>query len=368
MKVSIWIIRVLGVCCLATMGFASDGNINEKIAGEVAADAELAQMAEAEAAAELLSWSGLAGREGVSIGAPWSELSAHDQDLLVLDDFPSGGLLGKGFVRRESRRASSLKVTVVPSTELTFGQLATIMEDLHVMCHLVNKSIRDERIKGPRLREGLVTDFGKKFGGDSIVKEATYIEKYGAMFMIETNVPMAPLPQTLEKMQSKEPDGRKKSAGCVVSSVWERTRLEMFPSGRSDAQHTVRSSRGTTEVQFAALIKKLITTLRHATNIRSLNADEWVILTVTGIGPDLLESISQHRAVVAAATGEEAKWMKKEIEALAEGEPVPRWMVLPKVLTIRVKKADADVFAYRENADEEIDLKKFREKIQLFLY
>ncbi len=366
MKVLIWIIRVLGMCVLATVSFASEGNVDEMIAREAVAEAELAQLAAEEAAAdaELALLAAESEPEAAAEpGVGWFESG----DSYVLSDLSPGGLLGKGFVRRDSQRVSRPKVTVVPSRELTFGQLAATMEDLHVMCHFLNKSIRDERIKGPRRREGLIADFGKKYGRDSIVKQAAYVEKYGAMFMIETNVPMAPLPQTLEKMHGKGPDGRKEPAERVYSA-WERTRLEMFPSGRSDAQLAIKSSGGGPEVQFAALIKKLIKSLRHATNIRSLKADEWVILTVTGIGPDLLESIAQHGATVASATREESAWMKKEMDDLAEGEPVPRWAVLPKVLTIRVKKADADVFVHEEYADEKIDLKKFREKVQLFLY
>ncbi len=365
MKVSIWMIRVLGMCWLATVSFASDGNINEDIGLEGTAETEWAQWVEIEpkAAANPKLLSVEPGEGFVMELSPSGPLG---EGLVLRDNLVRDESVAKGFFQIRER-ANSPQVTVVPSTELTFGQLAATMEDLHVMCHFLNKSIGDERIKGPRPREGLITEFGKKFGRDSIVKQAAYVEKYGAMFMIETNVPMAPLPQTLEKMHGKGPDGRKEPAERVYSA-WERTRLEMFPSGRSDAQLAIKSSGGGPEVQFAALIRKLIKSLRHATNIRSLKADEWVILTVTGIGPDLLESISQHRAVIASATREESAWMKKEMEALAEGEPVPRWAVLPKVLTIRVKKADADVFAYEEYADEKIDLKKFREKVQLFLY
>ena len=182
--------------------------------------------------------------------------------------------------RRSSRRGSrttgfqsadSRKVLVVPAEEIKAEELAEIIEDMQVMSHIL-----DERFKETRRVQGVFTDFGDFFGRDNRQTEATYLQGYGVMFSMEVNFAFTPPPKP--QVQVIEQNAKR------VDSTWQQARRQVF--SRGDSRSTRRSdSTDEYDSQMVEELKRdLITTLKHAANIRGVQPDEWVILTVIGSG------------------------------------------------------------------------------------
>jgi len=171
-------------------------------------------------------------------------------------------------------RTGGRKVLVIPDTEVKPEELDAMTEDLQVMSHIF-----DERFKQPRLVRGrlvgkLFTDFGDFFGRDSRETEAIYLQGYGALFLMEVNFAFSPPPKAQEKQAKKTED---------VDPIWQRARQQIFSPKGFGGGDFVSEERGNTE-KIEVLKTELIKTLKHAANIRNLEPDEWVILTVIGQG------------------------------------------------------------------------------------
>jgi len=161
------------------------------------------------------------------------------------------------------------RVLVIPAEDIKQEELAGTLEDMYVMSHIL-----DERFKEPRMIQGVFRDFGDFFGRDNRQTEAIYMQDYGVVFMMEVDYTFTPAPQSQEQPeeQTKEAD-----------STWQQTRERIFSGGgrRINRTGTGREYEGQMVDELKA---ELIRTLRHATNIRNLMPDEWVIFSVTGTG------------------------------------------------------------------------------------
>lgn len=185
-----------------------------------------------------------------------------------------------GTVSRGSRRVSrttgfqavdSRKVLVVPSTEVNPKDLAEIIEDMQVMSHIL-----DERFKETRRIQGVFTDFGDFFGRDNRQTEATYLQGYGVLFSMEVNFSFSP-PLKQQEQQAEQTDEN-------VDSTWQRAKQQVFSPGDSRLSRGSDSTDEYDSRMVEELKRDLITTLKHAANIRGVQPDEWVILTVIGGG------------------------------------------------------------------------------------
>lgn len=163
------------------------------------------------------------------------------------------------------------QVLVVPAAEVKAEDLAEIMEDMQVMSHIL-----DERFKETRRVQGVFTDFGDFFGRDNRTTEATYLQGYGVLFSMEVNFAFStpPKPQVQEAEQTDE----------NVDSTWQRARQQMFSPGDSRISGGPGSAEEYNSQMVEELKRDLITTLKHAANIRGVQPDEWIILTVIGGG------------------------------------------------------------------------------------
>jgi hypothetical protein len=197
----------------------------------------------------------------------------------------NGWQYGRGGTdRRGSRRAGSTsgyrstiaptagrKVLVVPAEEVKTEDLAEIIEDMQIMSHIL-----DERFKETRRVQGVFTDFGDFFGRDNRQTEAIYLQGYGVLFSMEVNFAFSPPPKP--QVQVTEQDAER------IDSTWQQARQQVFSPG--DAR-MARGSDSTEEYDsrmVEELKRDLITTLKHAANIRGVQPDEWIILTVIGGG------------------------------------------------------------------------------------
>jgi len=300
-------------------------------------------------------------------------------------------------------RAGGRKALVIPATEVKAEDLSAITQDLQVMSHIF-----DRRFKEPRLVRrlfGMFTDFGDFFGQDSRATEAIYLQGYGALFLMEVNIPLSP-PAEGQKEQGEETEER-------VDPIWQRAQQEIFfPKSVSIAGGPGSGEKYDAE-KLEEFKTELIKTLKHATNIRNLKPDEWVILTVIGQGRQPgeaqfyrynrrnVDSRSKTSTSGQASSGGVAGYgdsggyvgggyagggyaggyvsgyggiggygggMGGYGGASGYGAWMGRYygemgLAASTVLTIRAKKSDVDAFA-----SNELDFNEFRQKVQIFTY
>ena len=163
----------------------------------------------------------------------------------------------------------SRKVLIVPAEEVKPEELAAITEDLQVMSYIL-----DERFRETRRIQGVFTDFGDFFGRDNRATEATWLQGYGVLFAMEVNFSFSPPPKA--QPQQAEP------AGEQADSTWQRAKQQVFSPGEFAGAEGSRSPEEYNSQVVEELKRDLITTLKHAANIRGLQPSEWVILTVVG--------------------------------------------------------------------------------------
>jgi hypothetical protein len=163
-------------------------------------------------------------------------------------------------------RAGSREVLVVPSADVEAEKLVAITEDLQVMSHIF-----DEKFKRPQEVQGVFIDFGDFFGRGSRQTEAIYVQGYGVLFLMEVNLAFSPEPRVREEQAEESED---------ADPVWQRTREKIFspPGFGSDPVPEKRYSADKVD----QLKTELIRTLKHSANIRNIEHDEWIILTVIG--------------------------------------------------------------------------------------
>ncbi len=164
-------------------------------------------------------------------------------------------------------RTGSRKVLVIPATDVKAEDLTAITEDLQVMSHIF-----DERFKEPQEIQGVFVDFGDIFGRDSRSTEAIYIQNYGVLFLMEVNFAFSapPEPQEQEVQETEE----------YIDPDWQRAKQKLFsPQGFGGA--SVPEEQYSAQ-QIKQIKTELIRTLKHTANIRNLQPDEWIILTVIG--------------------------------------------------------------------------------------
>ena len=299
------------------------------------------------------------------------------------------GIDSRGSRRRSTRYGSVItptagrKVLVVPAAEVKAEDLAEIIEDMQVMSHIL-----DERFKETRRVQGAFTDFGDFFGRDNRQTEAIYLQGYGVLFSMEVNFAFSPPPE--RKGQGAEQTAEN------VDSTWQRARQQMFSPGDSRRSRGSGSAEEYNSQMVEELKRDLITTLKHAANIRGVQPDELVILTVIGGGRQAggvfsgrgfmmgsmgmsggsvyggtssgggMGGFGGRYGVAGGSSGSRGGGMADMggMGGFSEPSVFSEMGVSPAtVLTIRAKKSDVDSFAKGEQ-----DFEQFRQKVQIFTY
>ncbi len=206
--------------------------------------------------------------------APSAVLEGADAQY---QDLYRGSSTGRGRMRRSTGYppaigpVGSRKVLVVPAEEIKPEDLAAITEDMQVMSYIL-----DERFRETRRIQGVFTDFGDFFGRDNRATEATWLQGYGVLFSMEVSFAFSP--------PSKAPAQETKPPGEQGDSTWQRARQQVFSPGEFEGAESAGSAEEYNSQVVEELKRDLITTLKHAANIRGLQPDEWVILTLAGGG------------------------------------------------------------------------------------
>jgi len=184
---------------------------------------------------------------------------------------------GRGRMRRSTGYGpavgpvGSRKVLIVPAEEVKPEELAAITEDMQVMSYIL-----DERFRETRRIQGVFTDFGDFFGRDNRATEATWLQGYGVLFSMEVSFAFSPPPKA-QPQQAEQP-------GEQADSTWQRAKQQVFSPGEFAGAEGAGSAEEYNSQVVEELKRDLITTLKHAANIRGLQPDEWVILTLVGGG------------------------------------------------------------------------------------
>ena len=289
---------------------------------------------------------------------------------------------------------SSRGVLVVPANEVKAQDIAEITEDMQVM-----SLILDERFKETRRVQGVFTDFGDFFGRDNRQTEATYLQGYGVLFSMEVNFAFSPPPKP-QGQETKQPAEN-------VDSTWQRARQQVFSPGDPGSSGGSDSAEEYNSQMVEELKRDLITTLKHAANVRGVQPDELVILTVIGGGRQSggvygggfmmggmggmyggasssgMSGFGGRYGVSSGSSGSSGSagggmrsgmtggmgggmmgGMGGGMGAMGGMGVVSEMSASPAtVLTIRAKKSDIDAFAKGEQ-----DFEQFRQKVQIFTY
>jgi len=206
------------------------------------------------------------------------------------------------------------EIQIIPAKETEATKIAAISRDLRVMWHILRK-----RFVGYEYNR-LFEDLGDIFVADDRATKAMYIEGFGALFFLEVDFPVKPLPAS-EKQDTEGTED-------AVDQAWKQAEQELFSPEGYDSSN-LASVIAFDAVTVESLKTRLISRLKHASNIRSMRPDDWVVVTVYGGSPNIPGAIAYQ----------------------------------PSALTIRAKKSDIDAFGQGE-----LGVAQFRDKVEVLTY
>ena len=164
---------------------------------------------------------------------------------------------------------SAQNILVIPAGEMAGEQLGEIIEDMNIMSRIFEKDLDEaDMLKGRK-----IWLFGAQGAG---APRNIYLEGYGALFLMDVDFPLLPLPQAEEK-EIEEED---------IDQVWQQAKREVYqsPSDRHFKIDSDDEQEAYDAAKVEALKSKLIRNLKHAANIRNLKSAEWIVVAVTGSG------------------------------------------------------------------------------------
>ena len=256
--------------------------------------------------------------------------------------------LGETFRDLINMRAqqSGGRVLVIPTAEIEPQDLVTMMEDMTVMCRIFDKRLEQSNLVSGRFTTDSRIILPTPFSWGSRSTGAMYIQGYGALFLTRVDFLLSPPPEAPEEKETKEEEED-------VDPVWEQMKQEMYePEDVSRRRRTGDRPEEKYDAEKVEELKEtLIKALKHAANIRNLNPDESVILTVTG------KASQSGPFVTGVYKSGDSKYITTGSAGAGSGS------LSPMVLTIRAKKSDIDDFA-----EDKLSFEKFAEKTQLLSY
>ncbi len=270
-----------------------------------------------------------------------------------------------------SSAPSSAEVLVIPASEIDPKMLAEMREDMQVMIHIWRETLSE-----PRMILGILYEYGDIFGHNDRGTRAFYLEGYGALFVMEVDFPFS-FPSEA---------GPEEAPGQEVDPVWQRARQRLRSPG---TRRTYGQTPGD-EMSFEQFKADLVKMLKHAANIRHVDPDENVILTIIGqdagagqsnfsntrdafggaaggtfgggsystsggsFGPAGGSTYATSRSYASGSAGGLSR------RTARQGTAAP---ASTTVLTIQAKKVDVDAFSQGE-----IDFETFQKRVKVFTY
>jgi len=209
---------------------------------------------------------------------------------------------------------------IVRSSAMDPKSQANLEEDLAIMARILNKAVDDGAGNGPGMAMGIDV-----FGAQGSVGGRTlYLEDYGALFTLNVGFPLVAAQSGPEEKKEETP----------ADSTWEEAKRELYGPGPNTMMPGVPFEEFSAE-KVNKLTDALVDALRNAKNIRGLKNEDAITVCVLGTA-----AIPDNRG-------------KQRVAGALPPSPPPPGAVSyaaagPQkgtVMTIRVKKADADAFA-----------------------
>ena len=242
---------------------------------------------------------------------------------------------------------------VIPSAEITTEEIAMINEDMSIMSRILEKNLQQAHINvgSMFIPSSDPWNFNVVFGRGKQATQGMYLQGYGALFLMKVDFPLSPGPQVEEEKQTQQKNEED------VDPVWTEMKNEIFESETSKRHKDERPKKEYDAEKVENLKTILTKALKHATNIRNLKPEEWVILTITGSG--ISSGIKSMRTIPETGQviviGENNK-----TRILPGGFSEDIGLSLPTVLVVRAKKSDIDLFAKGD-----LDYDQFQQNTQI---
>jgi hypothetical protein len=225
------------------------------------------------------------------------------------------------------------KSLVVRWSDLDPKDEAGLEEDLAVMSHILEKAAGAKPGATRQVNSAMGIDV--VFGFSLNAVQSVYLEGYGALFTVNVSFPLLPPP----KAEAPKPN-------TATDSAWEEAREELYGSP-GEAKAIGQPGEEYDEGKVTKLKDSLVEALKNASNIRGLKPDDSITVCVLGSpGP------------APARFNKQATTARREL-FLLDNPPRARGTIL----TLHVKKSDADAFA-----KDKMTLEEFRKKVKLSTY
>jgi hypothetical protein len=223
------------------------------------------------------------------------------------------------------------RTVVIRSSESDPKDQAKLEEDLSVMSHILEKAVSEKA--GSRGEAG----WGGTAMGITVLASpnanplrSLYLEGYGVLFLLNVGFPVLPPPQAEELQEKTE-----------TTSDWEEAKEELYGQG-GGGYAMAGSSEPYDKERVNRLRDGLLEALKNATNLRDLKSDDSITVCVFG-GPSSGQTKARTAYVKRSTGGSNGPRGEARGEAgvfALAGGPVHQ-----TIMTIRVKKSDADAFA-----------------------
>jgi hypothetical protein len=269
-------------------------------------------------------------------------------------------------------------VFVIPTAQVAPQKIAETADDLRIMLQILR-----EKLSEPRMVRGAFVDFGSFFDDKGRASEAFYLQGSAVVFVLEMDSPL---------LFASPQAGVGEAAKESVDPVWQRARQKVY-SPQDPALRSAGGLPGEPErVDFAQFKEDLLKTLRHAANVRNIEPNESVILTIiahdesggwpapAGAGGSFSSqggtwfeggSSSTSSASFGPSGGNTSADSQTYSRGSAAGrdganrnrQSGPTPAAPTTVLTIQAKKADIDAFAKGE-----LSFEQFQQRVKTFTY
>ncbi len=315
-------------------------------------------------------WSGIVKpfKEGISFNPPQRRYDSLRSNQSNENYWPSG-IVASGVLRGSGGR----KVIVIPSEEVKAGSFDTTIEDMRVMLQILDEKLISE----PRTIRGVLMDYGEFFSSENQSSKAVYIQGYGVLFLMGVDFPILFTPEL-----QREPE---QTADESADPVWQQARQKVFSPNKDAPGNLPESRTETVQERVERLKSDLIKAMKHASNIRQLGPEEWIIFNVIGFDQLSSSGISGGRmgmsgrggvygeggyggysgggSALGGYAGGYGGGMAGGIAGGGVGGYGDTGFSSSTVLTLRAKKSDVDAFA-----KDEINIEQFQQKVQVFTY
>ena len=245
-------------------------------------------------------------------------------------------------------------VLVIPSTEITTEDIATINEDMNIMSRIFEKNLERAHINvgSMFIPSSDPWNFNIVFGRGKQTTQSMYLQGYGALFLMKVDFPLSPGKKIEEEKETQQKQKNEED----VDPVWMQTKQDMFEPEKSRKEKSKRPKQEYDADKVENLKTTLVQSLKHAANIRTLKPDEQIILTITGSSTS--SGIKSMRRI--PETGQVIVVDEDNNTKIIQGGKIgDAGLSLPTILVIRAKKSDIDRFAKGD-----LDFDQFQQNTQ----